>query len=542
MTNRVIFFVAHLILVITEVPLRVSSKWSRPVHNSLMHKKVEDNNRESDMALTSQLLETLLDNYDSTQRPWHGGTPSFEAMRPTSVTANMLIRSMGPISELDMEYSMDCYFRQRWTDQRLKFNGTINPISLHIKMLERIWKPDTYFHNGKGSYLHTITQPNKLLRIFRNGDVLYSMRLTIKARCPMQLQSFPMDRQSCPLTFGSYGYTADQLVYKWDSTLPVDLIPGLALSQFDLINYPYRNSTYIFNNGLFSVLHVNFNLQRHMGYFLIQVYVPCILIVVLSWVSFWINREATADRVGLGITTVLTLSTFGLDTRTDLPKVPYPTSLDWFVIMCFSFVIFTLLEFAGVHYFTKVGSGEFPLTDEEGEAVEEEGMAGDSDVEEEENVDLFVPLTSIEECSCRIRRDCDHVVETEPVSHRGAGRFVGYAAPPPPPPPPSRLKHRVRPLHEDERLHGGLRRGSRRHHHRRRQHCCSQFINCMLGNERYRDEMRRRADRGATVNSVSQIDRVSRVLFPCSFIVINLFYWFSSGRDRPAGWEVQNNA
>lgn len=52
--------------------------------------------------------------------------------------------------------------------------------------------------------------------------------------------------------------------------------------------------------GLFSVLHVNFNLQRHMGYFLIQVYVPCILIVVLSWVSFWINREATADRVGLG--------------------------------------------------------------------------------------------------------------------------------------------------------------------------------------------------------------------------------------------------
>ena len=37
-----------------------------------------------------------------------------------------------------------------------------------------------------------------------------------------------------------------------------------------------------------------------MGYFLIQVYVPCALIVVLSWVSFWINREATADRIGLG--------------------------------------------------------------------------------------------------------------------------------------------------------------------------------------------------------------------------------------------------
>ena len=31
-----------------------------------------------------------------------------------------------------------------------------------------------------------------------------------------------------------------------------------------------------------------------------QVYVPCTLIVVLSWVGFWLNREATSDRVGLG--------------------------------------------------------------------------------------------------------------------------------------------------------------------------------------------------------------------------------------------------
>ena len=48
-----------------------------------------------------------------------------------------------------------------------------------------------------------------------------------------------------------------------------------------------------------------------------------------------------------------------MDTRTDLPKVHYATALDWFVIMCFGFVIGTLLQFASVHYFTKIGSGEF---------------------------------------------------------------------------------------------------------------------------------------------------------------------------------------
>lgn len=128
-----------------------------------------------------------------------------------------------------------------------------------------------------------------------------------------------------------------------------------------------------------------------MGNFLIQVYGPCVLLVVLSWVSFWLNREATADRVSLGkfvdneylllrtiifltnnfyiqkknfknlfkgITTVLTMTFLGLEARTDLPKVPYPTALDFFVFLSFAFIFATIIQFAVVHYFTKYGSGE----------------------------------------------------------------------------------------------------------------------------------------------------------------------------------------
>lgn len=92
----------------------------------------------------------------------------------------------------------------------------------------------------------------------------------------------------------------------------------MALSQFDLISMHQKNFTYKRREGQFSVLQVSFNMQRHTGYFLIQVYVPCILIVVLSWVSFWIHREATSDRVGLCITTVLTLSTIRYIQRKDM--------------------------------------------------------------------------------------------------------------------------------------------------------------------------------------------------------------------------------
>lgn len=66
-------------------------------------------------------------------------------------------------------------------------------------------------------------------------------------------------------------YTSGQLVYEWQEGLSVNFVPGMALSQFDLMGSPYRNLTFVRREGEFSVLQVSFNLQRHTGYFLIQV-------------------------------------------------------------------------------------------------------------------------------------------------------------------------------------------------------------------------------------------------------------------------------
>lgn len=78
--------------------------------------------------------------------------------------------------EFPQTYSMDCYFRQSWVDRRLAFQGGKETLALSISMLARIWKPDTYFYNGKYSYLHTITSPNKFVRLYQDGRVLYSSR------------------------------------------------------------------------------------------------------------------------------------------------------------------------------------------------------------------------------------------------------------------------------------------------------------------------------------------------------------------------------
>ena len=58
---------------------------------------------------------------------------------------------------------------------------------------------------------------------------------------------------------------------------------------------------------------------------------------MISWISFWINHEATAARVSLGITTVLTMTTISTNVRASLPKLPDIKALDVYMLMCFVF-------------------------------------------------------------------------------------------------------------------------------------------------------------------------------------------------------------
>lgn len=53
--------------------------------------------------------------------------------------------------------------------------------------------------------------------------------------------------------------------------------------------------------GEYVILTIFFDLSRRMGYFTIQTYIPCSMIVVLSWVSFWINKDAVPARTSLGM-------------------------------------------------------------------------------------------------------------------------------------------------------------------------------------------------------------------------------------------------
>ncbi|KAJ4944772.1 hypothetical protein JOQ06_013312 [Pogonophryne albipinna] len=96
------------------------------------------------------------------------------------------------------DYRVNIFLRQQWNDPRLAYaEYPDDSLDLDPSMLDSIWKPDLFFANEKGAHFHEVTTDNKLLRIFKNGNVLYSIRLTLTLSCPMDLKNFPMDVQTC---------------------------------------------------------------------------------------------------------------------------------------------------------------------------------------------------------------------------------------------------------------------------------------------------------------------------------------------------------
>ncbi|KAG1652049.1 Gamma-aminobutyric acid receptor subunit beta-like [Nymphon striatum] len=276
------------------------------------------------------------------------------------------------------DYTITLNLQQYWTDGRLAFSNESSELTLSGDFAEKIWVPDTFFANDKNSFLHDVTEKNKMVKLSSDGSIAYSMRFTTTLACMMDLHNYPLDLQECTVEIESYGYTVNDVVMYW-ITVPIDGVKEIKLPQFSIVNHNTKDRSevlatasirkFISDNNIIVIagerdlyrgkelcfrhyqrLSLIFVLKRNIGYFIFQTYLPSILIVMLSWVSFWINHEATSARVALGITTVLTMTTISTGVRSSLPRISYVKAIDIYLVMCFVFVFAALLEYAAVNY------------------------------------------------------------------------------------------------------------------------------------------------------------------------------------------------
>ena len=102
------------------------------------------------------------------QRSWKTNTYNSKLLK-TSLSPSIFL--------LSQDYRVNIFLRQKWNDPRLAYSEyPDDSLDLDPSMLDSIWKPDLFFANEKGANFHEVTTDNKLLRIFKNGNVLYSIR------------------------------------------------------------------------------------------------------------------------------------------------------------------------------------------------------------------------------------------------------------------------------------------------------------------------------------------------------------------------------
>uniref|UniRef100_A0AC34RBS0 Glutamate-gated chloride channel n=1 Tax=Panagrolaimus sp. JU765 TaxID=591449 RepID=A0AC34RBS0_9BILA len=315
----------------------------------------ENDNENNESNLTEQqIITNLLGNnsqhYDWRKRP-RGTLKPTSDHHPVDVSCNLFLRSISEVDEINNKITLQITFRQEWIDERLNFASDVFD---HVNLLpaQRIWLPDTFFQNELDGKKHEIDQPNVFLRIKKNqAKVLYSTRLTLTLSCPMLLKNFPFDVQKCSIDFAPFAHTMSDIIFHWSGIHPIQVKAGLShgLSKFTLKETLTESCSSSTNTGSYSCLQAIMIFERDYSYYISQLYIPSIIFVIVSWITFWLNKDQILIRLSLSFAALLMLLIQVLRINGSLPQTPHMKAIDIWMNVCFSFIFWTILEFVLVH-------------------------------------------------------------------------------------------------------------------------------------------------------------------------------------------------
>lgn len=292
--------------------------------------------------------------------------PNFNDDFATKVECQLAIDSFDSVNEVDMDFTVSIMLHLNWNDTRFitwtsGYDDTF-VLEFDSKRLDNIWTPDLFFPNEKSAFIHKVFMPNKMLRVYTNGKITYTVRLSLTLSCPMDLRNYPFDKQVCRIEMESFSYNEDNIILEWVGTdrpdlanmtqmpegaVPVEISDNIEMNQFRVVE---KRTLKTLNErrgaGNHSLLQAEFHLVRDIGYYLVQMYIPSMLIVMLSWISFWLNVNAVPGRISLGVLTVLTMTQQSSTVNATLPRVSYTKAIDIWMSMCLVFVFAALIEFA----------------------------------------------------------------------------------------------------------------------------------------------------------------------------------------------------
>ncbi len=258
---------------------------------------------------------------------------------PTRVTITVYFLDVTEIHSAEQSFTANVYLEARWRDERLAHPGAA-PVR---KDLEAVWNPRLQIVNRRNL---TFTFPNTV-EVGPAGDVSYRQRVWGDFSQPLDLRDFPKDRQTYKIQIVPAGYTRDEVELVPDPEVSYGIAKVLSLPDWKVEDWnagtaPARSVRD--SRRILSLAEFSFSARRKVGYYLIKIIVPLVLIVAMSWVVFWIDPKEGGIQIGVSMTAVLTLIAYRFAVGADLPKVSYVTRMDQFLLGATVLMFATLVE------------------------------------------------------------------------------------------------------------------------------------------------------------------------------------------------------
>ena len=183
------------------------------------------------------------------------------------------------------------------------------------------------------------------VEITPQGEVTYRLHVFGDFSQPMQLQDFPQDSHRFEVPIVAAGYRPHEVVLTADPRMDSFIAETLSVADWHVSDMLGESREVVLANGILLPGFVfSFSGQRLIHHYLVKAIIPLALIVMMSWVVFWIDPKQVPNQLGVAVTTVLTLIAYHIALAGRLPEIPYLTRMDTFLFSSTLLVFLSLIE------------------------------------------------------------------------------------------------------------------------------------------------------------------------------------------------------
>src|SRR6266571_5017782 len=264
---------------------------------------------------------------------------------PTEISVGMWVVDISNIDSAQQTFTAEIAVVLRWKDPRLAHTGK----GIARYPLEQIWHPRVGIVNETNSVSRKMPDS---VEVEPDGTVTYRQRYVGAFTQPLRLQSFPFDRQTFRVQLVAVRYQSNEVMFVPDQVWIQDglkgaggISPSVTLPDWTIEKWEVKPLVYaLAPRHQYSSYAFEFTAARNVSHYILKVMFPLVLIVIMSWAVFWMDPIHSNAQINIAITSMLTLIAYRFATDNQLPRLPYMTRLDAFILMGTMLIFFSLIE------------------------------------------------------------------------------------------------------------------------------------------------------------------------------------------------------